>query len=406
MTMSQRNQSQNEEHFAIINGTVVLPDGLLANGMVEFVGSRIVAVGQEEQRDRSVRIIDAKGGYISPGFVDIHVHGGAGSDFMDGTAEAVRIACEAHARHGTTTIFPTTTTGSFPHIMTMISACEAVGREFAGSCGPTLAGIHLYGPYFAEDKVGCHPKDGCRPPNSSEYEKYFATNLIRVATCAAELPGADEFYNLARRHRCLVTCGHSNSSWNEMQLAFDAGMRHVDHFWCAMSSVPSMRQRFNVPMQGSMAEFVLMNAEMSTEVIADGCHLAPELLEFAYRIKGATRLCLVTDCNRALDMPPGEYLFGNAEEGTMFRSDGKVGWAPNGSLASSIVGMDHMVRHMKQNTSASLPDVIRMASLTPAERTEISHETGSLEVGKRADIVLLDSALKVVQTIAAGKFLA
>ena len=404
--MSQRNQSQNEEHFAIINGTVVLPDGLLANGMVEFVGSRIVAVGQEEQRDRSVRIIDAKGGYISPGFVDIHVHGGAGADFMDGTAEAVRIACEAHARHGTTTIFPTTTTGSFPHIMTMISACEAVGREFAGSCGPTLAGIHLYGPYFAEDKVGCHPKDGCRPPNSSEYEKYFATNLIRVATCAAELPGADEFYNLARRHQCLVTCGHSNSSWSEMQLAFDAGMRHVDHFWCAMSSVPSMRQRFNVPMQGSMAEFVLMNAEMSTEVIADGCHLAPELLEFAYRMKGATRLCLVTDCNRALDMPPGEYLFGNAEEGTMFRSDGKVGWAPNGSLASSIVGMDHMVRHMKQNTSASLPDVIRMASLTPAERTEISHETGSLEVGKRADIVLLDSALKVVQTIAAGKFLA
>ena len=167
-----------------------------------------------------------------------------------------------------------------------------------------------------------------------------------------------------------------------------------------------MRQRFNVPMQGSMAEFVLMNSEMSTEVIADGCHLAPELLEFAYRMKGATRLCLVTDCNRALDMPPGEYLFGNAEEGTMFRSDGKVGWAPNGSLASSIVGMDHMVRHMRQNTSASLPDVIRMASLTPAERTEISHETGSLEVGKRADIVLLDSALKVVQTIAAGKFLA
>ena len=406
MTMSQRNPSQNEEHFAIINGTVVLPDGLLANGMVEFVGSRIVAVGQEEQRDRSVRIIDAKGGYISPGFVDIHVHGGAGADFMDGTAEAVRIACEAHARHGTTTIFPTTTTGSFPHIMAMIGACEAVGREFAGSCGPTLAGIHLYGPYFAEDKVGCHPKDGCRPPNSSEYEKYFATNLIRVATCAAELPGADEFYNLARRHQCLVTCGHSNSSWNEMQLAFDAGMRHVDHFWCAMSSVPSMRQRFNVPMQGSMAEFVLMNAEMSTEVIADGCHLAPELLEFAYRMKGATRLCLVTDCNRALDMPPGEYLFGNAEEGTMFRSDGKVGWAPNGSLASSIVGMDHMVRHMKQNTSASLPDVIRMASLTPAERTGISHETGSLEVGKRADIVLLDSAFKVVQTIAAGKFLA
>jgi N-acetylglucosamine-6-phosphate deacetylase len=188
-----------------------------------------------------------------------------------------------------------------------------------------------------------------------------------------------------------------------MQTAFNAGMRHVDHFWCAMSSVPSMRQRFNVPMQASMAEFVLMNPEMSTEVIADGCHLAPELLEFAYRMKGANRLCLVTDCNRALDMPPGEYVFGHSTEGTIFRSDGHVGWAPNGSLASSIVGMDHMVRHMKASTSASLPDIIRMASLTPAERTGISRQTGSLETGKQADLLVLDSKLAVQKVVVRGR---
>jgi len=391
------------KEYAVLNGTVVLPDRLLEDGMVRWKGSNIISVGKRKRLPKSVEQVDADGGFISPGFIDIHVHGGAGADFMDGTPEAVQTACEAHARHGTTTIFPTTTTGSFKSLMAMIQACATVGKNSEKSFVPNIAGVHLYGPYFAEDKVGCHAKDGCRPPKLSEYEKYFATKMIRIATCAAELPGASDFYALARRNKCLVTCGHSNSSWSEMQTAFNAGMRHVDHFWCAMSSVPSMRQRFNVPMQASMAEFVLMNPEMSTEVIADGCHLAPELLEFAYRMKGPNRLLLVTDCNRALDRPPGEYIFGHSAEGTKFRSDGRVGWAPNGSLASSIVGMDHMVRHTKASTSASLPDIIRMASLTPAERTGIARQTGSIETGKRADLLVLDSKLAVQNVVVRGR---
>ena len=187
-----------------------------------------------------------------------------------------------------------------------------------------------------------------------------------------------------------------------MQSAFEAGMRHVDHFWCAMSSVPSLRQRFGTPMQGSMAEFVLMNADMSTEVIADGCHLAPELLEFAFRMKGPHRLCLVTDCNRALDLPPGNYVFGNRQAGTPFVSDGNVGWATTGSLASAVKGMDHMVRHMAQNTSANLPDCFRMASLTPAERSGLSKITGSLSPGKQADLLILNHELYVQQVFARG----
>jgi N-acetylglucosamine-6-phosphate deacetylase len=188
-----------------------------------------------------------------------------------------------------------------------------------------------------------------------------------------------------------------------MQAAFDAGMRHVDHFWCAMSSVPSLRQRFSTPMQASMAEFVLMNPEMSTEVIADGCHLAPELLEFAFRMKGAERLCLVTDCNRALDMPPGKYRFGNLQDGSWFESDGRVGWAPDGNLASAVTGMDHMVRQMRSATTATLPELIRMASLTPAERTGIARSTGSLEVGKRADVLLLNHDLTVQRVYQQGR---
>src|SRR5262249_26764045 len=157
--------------------------------------------------------------------------------------------------------------------------------------------------------------------NPEEYGRFLDTRIIRIATCAAELPGAEDFYRAAARRGCLITCGHSNASWTEMMQAFDAGVRHVDHFWCAMSSVPSLRARFGTPMQASMEQFVLAHPEMSTEVIADGQHLSPELLEFAFRMKGPERLCLVTDANRAMDMPAGAYRFGPEEDGSWFESN-------------------------------------------------------------------------------------
>lgn len=386
------------------NVTATLPDRLIEDAWVLCENGKIVSISKRKPKvSAQTQVVDGRGGYLSPGFIDIHVHGGDGADFMDGTAEAVRVACRAHARHGTTTIFPTTTTGSPEQIHAMLDAVKAVQAERSAPNGARIAGVHLYGPFFAEDKVGCHSAAGRRPPTAAEYRAYFETGLVRIATCAAELPGAVEFYREAKKRRCLITCGHSNASWPEMAAAFKAGMRHVDHFWCAMSNVASVRSRLGVPMRGSMLEFVLGTAEMSTEVIADGCHLAPELLDFAFRLKGPRKLCLVTDANRALDLPPGSYRFGAAADGSWFESDGRVGWAPGrGSLASSIVGMDHMVRQMKRDTSASLPDVIRMASLTPAELTGIAKHTGSLEAGKNADVVLLSRKLEVRRVFIGG----
>ncbi|HVW08505.1 MAG TPA: amidohydrolase family protein, partial [Bryobacteraceae bacterium] len=211
------------------------------------------------------------------------------------------------------------------------------------------------------------------------------------------------FYRAASARGCLVTCGHSNASWAEMTRAFDSGVRHVDHFWCAMSSVASLRTRLGAPMQGSMEQFVLANTEMSTEVIADGCHLSPELLEFAFRMKGAARLCLVTDSNRALDMPPGRYRFGPEEDGSWCVSDGRVGRADGSdALASSIVGVDTMVKTMRRDTSATLPEIVRMASLTPAERAGIAGSVGSLESGKRADVLILTIDLGVQGILVGG----
>lgn len=390
------------EPIVIENATAILPDRLLPDARVVLRAGWIAEVGHTRKRaPRDAQVIDARGGYVAPGFIDVHVHGGGGADFMDGTPDAVRTACAIHARHGTTTIFPTTTTGSPQEIHAMIAACRQV-RDEASPAGARIAGIHLYGPFFAPDKVGCHSVAGRRDPTPAEFSRYFATGLIRIATCAAELPGAAAFFRKAQREGCFITCGHSNASWAEMDRAYRAGMRHVDHFWCAMSSVPSLRARLGTPMQGSMEQYVLMNDGMSTEVIADGQHLSPELLQFAYRMLGPGRLLLVTDASRAVDLAPGRYKFGHAVTGTDFDHDGKVGRAPQGGLASSSMGMDHMVRTMVAATKAPLCDVVRMASLTPAERTGLASETGSLAVGKRADVLVLSPRLQVTQVFIGG----
>jgi N-acetylglucosamine-6-phosphate deacetylase len=388
----------------VFRGTAVLADRILENATIYCAGGRIAEIKSGGRIPRNATVIEARAGWIVPGFVDIHVHGGDGADYMDGTVEAVKTANRAHLRRGTTTIFPTTTTGSPLQVRRMIEACLEVQRSWTPSDGARIAGVHLYGPYFAEKKVGCHSAAGRRDPVAGEYAPYFQSGIVKIATCAAELAGAAAFYRAARRHKCLVTCAHSNATWDEMERAYAAGVRHVDHFWCAMSSVASLRAEYGTPMRGSMEQFVLSRDEMSTEVIADGEHLSRELLDFAYRMKGPRRLCLVTDANRAMGMPPGRYRFGPREDGTWIESNGKVGFVPGGGLASSVVALDTMVRNMKKMTSAALVDIIRMASLTPAERAGVARDVGSLTAGKLADIVILDRALKVRRVFVAGAY--
>ena len=385
----------------VFSGRIVLPDRVLDQATVHCRNGRIEAV-KRGGASRKADVMDAQGGWIVPGFVDIHVHGADGADYMDGNPEAVKTVNRAHLRRGTTTIFPTTTTGSPAQVRRMIDACLEVRRSWTPADGARIGGVHLYGPYFAGKKVGCHSVDGRRDPNAEEYAGYFRLGIVKIATCAAELPGAEAFYRAARRRKCLVTCGHSNATWTEMARAYRAGMRHVDHFWCAMSSVAGLRAEYGTPMQASMEEFVLAHAEMSTEVIADGEHLSKELLEFAWRMKGPERLCLVTDSNRALGMPPGRYRFGPIEDGSWFESNGKVGFVPGAGLASSVVALDTMVRNMKALTAAPLADVVRMASLTPAERAGVADQVGSLEPGKRADILILDRRLHVRRVFIGG----
>jgi N-acetylglucosamine-6-phosphate deacetylase len=392
----------------IINATVVLPDRLVPGGAIHIDNGRIAAIGpQHELPPWTGPSLDGAGQFAAPGFVDVHVHGGDNADFMDGTAEAFETVVRAHTRHGTTTIVPTSTVARHEQTLAFLRDTRELKRR-----GPRpslglgrVAGAHLYGPYFNEDKVGCHPKDPARPPTPDEYEQYLEfTDVMLTATCAPELPGAAEFYRAAAAKGVRLNAGHSNATWNEMAAAHALGLRHVDHLYCAMSSVSSLRERCGTPMQASMLEFVLATADMTTEVIADGRHLSPELLRFVATVKGADKTALVTDCSRALDQPPGMYTFGPLDGGEPFYSDGSVGLLPDSpNLASSVRGMDFMVRHMHRQVGLELPAAVRMASLTPATIIGLQDDLGSLTPGKRADLLFLDAGLEIRRVFVDGE---
>ena len=381
------------------NGAILCPDLLIRGGAVFTEGVRITAISQDYAGDEG---IDLEGRLLAPGFIDLHVHGGAGADFMDGTEEAFRTVCRAHARHGTTALLATTTVARHDQHMRFLEVCRSLHEKPTG--GAVVAGAHFYGPYFGEGARGCHPAEALRPPVESEYRAYLDfADVIRTATVAPELPGAEAFARacLARGVRC--NAGHSHATFDQIAEAVRYGIRHVDHLFCAMSDRARLRQTQTYPMRGGLMEATLFFDELTTEVIADGKHLAAELLRLALKVKGPERLAIVTDANRALDMPDGEYLFGSLDGGEPIRRADDVGLTLDGlALASGVMGMDKGVRTMMQAAGCSLQEAIQMATLTPARIAGLDADRGSIEVGKRADFVVLDSTCRVKQVFIGG----
>jgi N-acetylglucosamine-6-phosphate deacetylase len=391
----------------VFRGRVILPDRIVDNGAVLAGDGHIAAVGPahevEQSAGRDAVRVDAGDGCISPGFVELHCHGGRGSDFMDGTPEAFRTVLAAHARHGTTSICPTTTVARHDQILRVLDLCRQFQAERPAE-GARVLGCHFYGPYFNYEARGAHP-GGVRNPDPREYETYleFASSITN-ATVAPELPGAEQFARACAARGVRLNTGHSHATFDQMAAAVGWGVRHIDHLYCAMSDKTKLRQKQNYPMQGGVLEATLYFDELTTEVIADGKHLSADLLLLALKIKGPDRLALVTDCNRALDMPDGRYLIGPLDGGEPMDRRDDVGIMPSGTgLASSVMGMDHMVRTFAALTGRPIWEVIRMASLTPARIAGREREIGSLEVGKRADVLLLDGGLTVREVYIDGE---
>lgn len=381
------------------NGTVVLEDRLLPDGTVTIEDERIASVGGDVPAATS---LDLAGGYLVPGFVDLHVHGGAGHDFMDGTDEAFRAVCQAHARHGTTSLLPTTTVARHEQHLAFLDVCRRFMGQDTG--GARVLGAHFYGPYFAPEARGCHPGAAVRPPREDEYQQYLNFGCINRATVAPELPGAEAFIKACRERGIGGNVGHSYATFEQTEAALGWGVTHVDHLFCAMSDRARLRQQQTYPMRGGVLEATLYFDELTTEVIADGKHLTAALLKLAYKAKGPDRLALVTDCNRALDMPDGPYVFGPRDDGEPILKQDGVGVMPDGqALASGVVGLDECVRVFHRLTGVPLAEVIRMASLTPARIAGHDREIGSIAAGKRADLVVLDRELQVRQVYVGGR---
>jgi N-acetylglucosamine-6-phosphate deacetylase len=381
-------------------GTILLADRAIEAGSILVAGERIAAVGEPGHADE---VIDLQGGYLAPGFIDLHVHGGDGVDFMDATPDAFRTVCRAHARHGTTALLATTTVARHDQHLAFLATCRALKGEPTG--GAEVVGAHFYGPYFGREARGCHPAGPVRAPVEEEYRQYLAfADCIVTATVAPELPGAEGFVRACRSAGVRCNAGHSHATFAQVESAIGWGVRHVDHLFCAMSDRARLRQGQTYPMRGGLLEATLYFDELTTEVIADGKHLAAELLRLAYRIKGPDRLALVTDCNRALDRPDGEYVFGPLDGGErILRRDG-VGIMPDGqALASGVMGMDHAVRTFHTLTGVPLVEVVRMASLTPARIAGLDRERGSIAPGKLADLVVLGPGLDVRQVHVRGQ---
>jgi N-acetylglucosamine-6-phosphate deacetylase len=375
-------------------GTIVLPDRLLVGGQVEVTAGRISAV-RETRLPTQAPTAELGDRYLVPGYVDLHIHGGDGADFMDGDADAFRTVCQAHLRHGTTSLLPTTTVARHEQILAVLDLCRRFRKEDTG--GARVLGAHFYGPYFGHEAAGCHPSASLRDPILAEYDEYLSyAGAICTATVAPELPGAEGFVRACRERGIRCNAGHTHATFEQMEQAVKWGVRHIDHLFCAMSDRARLRQTQTYPMRGGVMEATLFFDDLTTEVIADGKHLQRELLLLAYKIKGPDRLALATDCNRALDRPDGEYLFGPRDGGEPILKRDGVGIMPDGnSLASSVVGMDHCVRTFHELTGVPLVEVIRMASLTPARIAGWEREIGSIEVGKRADLLVLSKDLRI-----------
>lgn len=383
------------------NGILVLPGALLRGAELACEDGRITAVGWD--LPRRGEIVDLGGQYLAPGFVDIHVHGGDGADFMDGTPEAFLTVCRCHLRHGTTSLTPTSTVARMDQYLRFLELCIKLYGDVPG--GARIVGSHFYGPYFARPARGCHPDQDFLVPSPENASSFAAigAKMPLVITVAPEIENAEWLVRTYSAQGVKFNAGHSFATFPQVEATLDWGIRHIDHLFCAMSDRARLRQAQTFPMRAGVMEATLFFDELTTEVIADGKHLSPELLRLAYKVKGPDRLALVTDSMRAVDLPDGEYWFGAEGSGERIRKKDGVGVTLEGTaLASGVMGMDHCVRTMHFAAGVPLQMAIRMASLTPARILGVDKEIGSLEVGKKSDLLVLDEELNVRKVYVGG----
>ncbi|MBI4873829.1 MAG: N-acetylglucosamine-6-phosphate deacetylase [Acidobacteria bacterium] len=385
------------------NATVITDAGEIRDGAVTAREGRIAEVGARGAAPEGAETIDAGGGVLAPGFIDLHIHGGGGSDFMDATREDVEQVFRFHASHGTTALCPSTCAASLDEILAAMGEIDAY-RSRGARFGRAL-GTHIEGPYLNMSKKGCHLPEWVRDPQESEWRRLLEAGPVSAMTLAPELAGARPLVEALRRNGSNVSAGHSEALYDEVEESVEWGVNHVTHLFCAMSSAMNNRYRMQpfLPRGGGLLEAALLDERLTSEVISDGKHLSREMLLVAFRMMGCDRLAIITDAMRGAGMPDGEYAFGPRHGLIAVVKNGEARVPDGTALASSVFGMNQMVRVFYELVGCPLWQAVRMGSLTPARILGVAGQLGSLAKGKQADILLLDGELDVRAAYVAGE---
>ena len=353
---------------------------------------RIVEIRKNSHLEpRAIRHIDAHGNHVVPGGIELHCHGGGGSDFMEGTREAFDRAVTAHLKHGTTAIFPTLSSATLPMIEAAAQVCDDIMSE-----GNTpVMGLHLEGPYFNPRRAGAQLPDIIRLPDPEEYrqvvENFFC---VKRWDSAPEMPGAVDMAPYLLDKGVLPAIAHTEAEYAEVKAAYDAGYSHATHFYNAMPGFHNVREFKHA----GTVEAVYLMENMTVEVIADGIHVPPAILRLVYHMKGVERTALITD---ALAVAASNSK--RAFDPRVIIEDGVCKLADRSALAGSIATMDRLMRTAVTVADIPLQDACRMVSETPARIMGIYDRKGSLQRGKDADVVIVDQDLNLVAVYAMGK---
>ncbi len=372
----------------IINGRVLLPMGEY-DGLAVIFGEKIEKIVNANDINLSeYEVIDAKGNYVSPGLVDMHCHGYLGFDVSDGNEDDIQKMAEGIIKNGVTAWCPTTMTVSKAEIEAAFSAVRAVknSKEYYGS---RILGVNAEGPFINPSKKGAQAEEHILKPDGDFIEKH--KDIVKLFTVAPEVDGAKEcIEKVTQNTDVLISMGHTNATFEEALEGIKNGVRHTTHLFNAMTALSHRSP--------GVVGAALSSNDVSCELIADTFHVDKGLFNLLAKIKG-DKLCLITDCVRAGGMEDGDYTLG----GQMIRKEGIKCLLPDGTIAGSVLTLNKAVYNLWKNSDLPLYEAVKCASENPAKALGEDKEIGSLEVGKRADIVIADENFDVAMTILSGE---
>jgi N-acetylglucosamine-6-phosphate deacetylase len=385
----------------LTNARLILPDGIREGLELVIETGKITAIRApaprlrrtgEQAPMREKRVVDLRGNYLAPGFIDLHVHGALGRDTMEVSAEEFRTICDYHASGGTTSVLLTTATAPVDDIINVLNAVRDSSRSIK-----QIVGAHVEGPFISKAKCGAQRAEFIQNPSRACVQQLLDhADVIKRITIAPELPGALEAIANFHSRGTSVSGGHSDAWDEDAREGFARGMRSVTHTFNCMSSA----RRRGIYRVGGLLEFALSEPAISCELIADGHHVSETLMKVLYRAKGPRGTCLVSDATAGAGLSDQSQfsLFGRdciVEDGVCLLADGSA-------LAGSASRMIDLVRTMVMKVNVPLHEAIMMATENPARAIGLETK-GRLEIGADADLVVLSPKLEVLQTFSGGE---